>query len=562
MDFQELSSSLPRLTDDGKARAQSIGAVSVAIVPTSIVGYTSTGRVLVIGPEDDAARAVQNLADAGLKCHLLATDEVREERDEPAEVRVDFRSGSYEVQGYLGAFQVISTAGERRFDLGLYAGHENGKFDLVLELSKAPTIKAEVSPPGYFWIADTDKRASQLADALTEIPDMVGSFEKPKFFNYDPDICAHGRSGIVACTRCIDACPTDAIVSLKDVIEVNSHLCQGGGTCSTACPTGAITYAYPAADNLQEIVRQLISGYLAAGGTKPVLAFYDKETGGPAIEHNLADMQENVLPVEVEEVGSIGLDVILNAIAYGAAGIKVLCLDLASAVHKELTDQFAVMRAMLDGMGYALDLVELVDSPALLFESATDDSAAFDIPLASHAPTGLKRTDIRSALEHLYDHAAKQPVSVALPAHAPFGNIQVDTGTCTLCMGCVSVCPAAALEAGGESPKLAFIEHNCVQCGLCEKACPESSISKEPRYLFNTDQRMRSQTLNEDAPFHCRLCGKPFATQAMLNNMREKLKGHWMFEDNSDAMKRLEMCEDCRVKDMFAAEGGFPRHKL
>jgi hypothetical protein len=37
--------------------------------------------------------------------------------------------------------------------------------------------------------------------------------------------------------------------------------------------------------------------------------------------------------------------------------------------------------------------------------------------------------------------------------------------------------------------------------------------------------------------------------------MREKLSGHWMFQ-KPEAVKRLEMCEDCRVKDMFKDGGG------
>jgi hypothetical protein len=43
--------------------------------------------------------------------------------------------------------------------------------------------------------------------------------------------------------------------------------------------------------------------------------------------------------------------------------------------------------------------------------------------------------------------------------------------------------------------------------------------------------------------------------------MQEKLKGHWMFQD-ANALRRLQMCEDCRVKDMFQHErGGIDVHK-
>ncbi len=39
----------------------------------------------------------------------------------------------------------------------------------------------------------------------------------------------------------------------------------------------------------------------------------------------------------------------------------------------------------------------------------------------------------------------------------------------------------------------------------------------------------------------------------MINTMTSKLTGHWMFGDEK-ATRRLKMCGDCRVKDMFENE--------
>ena len=558
-----LISALPTQTTSGQARKSAFDSIEVDVAPTSVVGYQSKGQVLMIGKRVQVARALSRLADSGLKCHTLVTESDTEDHEQAEPVRIDFQSDQYEVSGHLGAFQVIATAGERRTDLGLYVGFEKGHFDIVVECSPRPSVVAEVLPPGYYWIDDNDAHTTQLDGVLSEIPDLVGNFEKPKYFNYDPDICVHGRSGIVACTRCIDACPTDAISSLIETIEVNSHLCQGAGTCSTACPTGAITYAYPPAANLLEVVRQLLRGYRQADGVQPTLLFYDIENGAPLVEAVLADMNENVLPIEVEEVGSVGIDVCLSALAYGAVNVKILLTaKTPKRVRRELNAQLEVLHALLESLGISNHVAALLDAPLSASALKTAQGTTTVGTPASYIPSGNKRTDIRTALEHLHESVAERPTVTTLPLHAAFGEIHVDTETCTLCMGCVSVCPAAALESGDDSPKLSFIEHNCVQCGLCETACPEQSITRSPRYLFDTDERMRSRKLNEDAPFHCQMCGKPFATQAMLSKMREKLKGHWMFEKNPQAIKRLEMCEDCRVKDMFAEEGGFDKSKL
>jgi hypothetical protein len=41
----------------------------------------------------------------------------------------------------------------------------------------------------------------------------------------------------------------------------------------------------------------------------------------------------------------------------------------------------------------------------------------------------------------------------------------------------------------------------------------------------------------------------------MMERIRGKLAGHWMYQD-PEQKKRLEMCEDCRVHDMFEKSGG------
>jgi hypothetical protein len=58
--------------------------------------------------------------------------------------------------------------------------------------------------------------------------------------------------------------------------------------------------------------------------------------------------------------------------------------------------------------------------------------------------------------------------------------------------------------------------------------------------------------LNEEQAFHCIACGKPFATRRMIDKMQARLAGHWMFQDPA-AVKRLHMCGECRVRDMFGA---------
>jgi ferredoxin len=116
-------------------------------------------------------------------------------------------------------------------------------------------------------------------------------------------------------------------------------------------------------------------------------------------------------------------------------------------------------------------------------------------------------------------------------------------------MACVGACPASALVDGRETPMLKLIERNCVQCGLCVTTCPENAVILVPR-LALTAQAKQEVVLNQAEPFNCVRCGKPFGTKQMIDSMVGRLTSHSMFAGGG-ALRRLQMCADCRVVDMM-----------
>jgi len=183
------------------------------------------------------------------------------------------------------------------------------------------------------------------------------------------------------------------------------------------------------------------------------------------------------------------------------------------------------------------------------------------IPIATFKAFNDKRQVIRAATDHLAEHSPPPQPSIKLTDQSPFGEVAVNQSACTLCLACVTVCPARALQDGETVPQLKFIESQCLQCGLCEKACPESAISLTPRYLYDSEMARKPAILNEEEPFNCVVCNTPFATHRIIDRMQTKLADHWMFE-NKKALRRLKMCEDCRVKDMFAdSQSGIDVHR-
>ena len=538
------------LNTRGRTAAARHGVLSATAwnpTPTTSVSYDAGTRLLIIGSLKRATGIESRLPET-IRCYIAATD-----GQDTGLLPVNaYRCSGLSIDGYLGQYRVMlpghDEADEDHDNLARVFGIGNGRFDQVLDCGDPAVLTAAIKPPGYYH---ADSREA-LAAALDTIPQMTGEFDKPKFFNYDPDICAHGRSGIAGCTNCIDACPTEAIVSIGESVQVNPHLCQGGGTCASSCPSAAITYAYPLMEEQAGLLRTLVRNLLAQPEIDCLhVLFFDRENGFPLVSGQSAQIADNVLPFLVEEIGSVGPELLACALAYGARSVSLLVPDgTPGQVVRSLDQSLELVRSVVEQTGHtdrALVRISGLDRLHL-----PDPGGEAGQP-AAFAAVGNKRSLTRQALLHFNETSASPVSSCTLPEGSMFGRVRIAQDACTLCMGCVSQCPGKALQAGGEVPALRFIESNCVQCGICTRSCPESALTLEPRLHFDPNIVNRAVTLKEEAPFHCISCGKAFATQAMISRMTEKLKDHWMFE-KPGAMNRLRMCEDCRVVDMFDKE--------
>lgn len=489
---------------------------------TGLVEFRSEGRLVIIGEPRSVCAAVELLnGDLSIHCIFIARpDQVLELKRATSDT---IARDDLILNGYLGAFTLSHESGEQS---------PLARYDLVLDLCESPLFQMARKPLGYF-APGTDSRA--LADALQALPDLIGRFEKPQFFAYDPGICAHGASGIEGCRRCIDACPADAIISTGEKVEVNPKLCQGGGICTSVCPSGAMTYRYPTASDALSRIRTLISTFLEFDKKRPTLVFHGRNT-------TLPDLGNDEIPVQLEELASAGIDTWLTALCYGACAIRLLddCSEVPDT-RRELEHQRAIATGILQGLDYP---------PVITWYDARRESGVMPaLPTAGFTSAAGKRQTLFMAIDHLAEHSPVKRRESSLPSGAPLGQIVVDQHACTLCLACTSVCPSQALADGGDKPALRFFEGNCVQCGVCAKACPEQAISLSTRVLYDPEERRRAVTLHEEEPFCCVACGKPFATRAVIAKMQDRLSDHYMFQDAA-AKQRLQMCDKCRVADL------------
>lgn len=576
--------------------------------PVATVTYKSEGRLLVIGPLNQAEKIAASVADL-LQVTLFATGGTgAQDRRWPVLAgRID------RVSGWLGAFEVawaqdnpidldlctrcnacIAVCPENaigfdyQVDLAACTGHracvkaceaagaidftreprsETEAFDMVLDLRPQPAMLRHALPQGYLHLPEGSTPDARLA-AVLRLRELVGEFEKPRFFNYKQKLCAHSRNETVGCNACIDICSAEAIASDKShqQIKVNPNLCVGCGACTTVCPTGALTYTYPRPNEQGDKLRTLLATYAKAGGHGPMLLLHDQEAGRQMVEElgraarvgSAQGVPANIIPMALWHVASTGIELWLTAVAFGSRHVAVLSTGQEAPQYLDaLRQQMDVAQAILGGLGYEGSHFSLVACrhPADLdqeLQLLTRRTGGVPASPARHAVGADKRPTLELALDHLIQQARVTTDAIALPAlGSPLGTIVVDKGKCTLCLSCVGACPASALQDNPDKPQLKFIEKNCVQCGLCATTCPEDAITLEPRLLL-TPERRQARVLNEMQPYGCIRCGKPFGTLKAVEAMLGKLSGHSMFQ--GAALERLKMCGDCRVVDIYSAD--------
>ncbi|MCO4207665.1 4Fe-4S binding protein [Aeromonas hydrophila] len=574
---QPITTSVATLTADGvaarneRARAHALQHTVKTdnLIPTT-VSYQSQGRLLLVGPEDRIRRAA-SLLPPGVMPTLLVTESVFDA--EAADLEAIFEATATldaltlrepSLTGYLGQFQLTGLNGQgERISLAALCFPQQAaaaseqprvpRFDLVADLGRVPLFALEHPPVGYLHLADD----VGLAERLAEICALTGIFDKPRYFRLDPEACAFTARGVPGCSRCLDVCPTDALKPINGRIQIDPHLCQGFGSCATACPTGAIGYHQPDANTSGDYLFRLLKHYREAGGDAPQLLIAG-ESEREWVEAELARLPANWLPVWVEESASLGIESWFAALAYGASAVRIALGDDAPASVRALVErELASAAVLLAGAGLAADRIGLFNPDA---EQDKPISGQPALALLDKPLKGDKRENLFAAFDALWqaNNGGREPLAV--PHGAPYGSVELKEADCTLCMGCVAVCPSRALHAVGHTPGLNFIEQDCIQCGMCEKACPEQAIVLMPRLQPVPEARRAVQSLKAEEAACCIRCAKPFAPASLIRRIQQKLAGHSHFQN--EAAQRLLMCEDCRVKDVFAALAADPVSQL
>jgi len=549
----------------GPKMAALLAAANESLPDVPVVSLESEGVILIYGRGEEAVEAGDLLRD-----HLDVTVLIKP----PAAItprsvnHFPVVMGAIRTAiGHLGAFDVTVDAFARpapssrgALTFGPSRDGARSRSDIILDLSGEPTLFPSAELRAGYLRASPDNPAAMLK-AVLKARDLIGAFDKPRYVAFAPELCAHSRSQIVGCTRCLEVCPAGAIAPAGDHVAIDANICAGCGQCAAVCPSGAASYALPPSDALMRKLRAMLYAYREAGGERAIVLIHDEQHGAPLIDA-LARFGEGlpaqVLPLAVNEVTQIGLEAIAAAFAYGASAMRFMLRARPRHDIVGLRKTLACGEAVLDGLGFGAGRIATIE---------TDDPDALGTALraipsmpgaprpASFIPIGAQPGVLRAALQELR-LAAPDPVDVVpLPEKAPFGSVKVDVEGCTLCLSCVSACPTGALRDDPERPVLRFVERVCVQCGLCKATCPEKVITLEPQFDFRI-AAASARVLKDEEPFCCIRCSKPFGVKSAIERVVAKLEhSHWMYKGSPGRLDLIKMCGDCRVA--FVSEEAF-----
>src|SRR5258705_3680463 len=370
----------------GPKAAALIAAAGEEMPPISLVTLESTGVALIYGRDEVATEAAQRLADRlDITVLLTRPGEVTPRRTNEFPV---LKGTVRNARGYLGHFELAiddyalpSPSSGARLMFGPSREAATSTCDLILDLSGGtPMFPAHELRPGYLRADPRDRAAVERV--IADAGGLVGTFDKPRFIHFEEALCAHSRSGITGCTRCLDLCPTAAITPNGNAVVIDENVCAGCGSCASVCPTGAASYSLPSADALMRRLRTLLQTYRKAGGSDAIVLFHDGGHGEAIIDALArvgARLPADVLPLRVNEVTQLGPEIIAAVFAYGGSSAAVVTRAKPRHDISGLRRTVEMSESIISALGFGAGLVRIIE---------TDDPDQLRVVLDS-APVGV-----------------------------------------------------------------------------------------------------------------------------------------------------------------------------
>ena len=380
-----------------------------------------------------------------------------------------------------------------------------------------------------------DPNLTGLEKAVQTVKLNKGTYKYKNFIKYDSSICQYHERNTEICGKCAEVCPTIAILKIDETKHLDfSHIdCHGCGGCISVCPSGALDYSQ-----------------MPRIAFKEVTEFYRENIAlviprKMELESLHVELPKGVLPLAIEGEKYLHEAHFMTLIQ--TSGNPVIFYT--DFISKGTGDVIRIINDIFKKKYNKQAIFICKDEDEL--KQAITNVVPIKECIYGINEEGLNKREIFSArLSYLVGEDDLGTVKTG--EHVHYGNITINTDTCTLCLSCVGACNVRALTAHPEDNTLRFNPSICTNCTYCEVVCPEANCLTVIKDEINLNPDYFKQNVKAtDEIFECIECGVGFATVKSVEKIANMMIP--IFGNDEIRIKTLYCCADCKPKVMLQA---------
>ena len=377
-----------------------------------------------------------------------------------------------------------------------------------------------------------DASAISAKEILEFLSSHVPNYTYQNYIFCQNDACLYHHKRGDVCSKCVELCPTVAILKNEDEKElVFSPIdCIACGRCVGVCPSGAIDNAVITRTSFEALGRLFKSRIpiIAKDGFLPKVRF-----------------KNSVLPLVLPSDGILDFNNILSLVLGCGGEIFIFLPNMPKASKEAVALANEIFKAR-----FGCELVRVFDDEISLQEAISKarykNIGEFELGVYPNKASAIsaKLALIAGSLD-LGEFSTYEST-----AH---GKISVDESKCTLCASCAGACPTSALITDSANNALCFNESLCIGCGYCVISCAESqTISLKKGKMHINTEFFKPKELARDELFACVECGKEFATKKAVEKIASILSP--AFSGDEKKLRTLYCCAECKAKLMILSQ--------
>jgi len=455
-------------------------------------------KVLVIGTKNE----IENF--------LMKTEENQFDLYDTTEDKI------VEISGHIGNLKVLV---------------KSEKKDVLLQVDQIVWFDAKEE--GLKQSGTFDPNLTSIEETIQMLQNNINEYIYKKYISYDSSSCQYHERREETCAKCVEVCPTTAIVKNSESkhLEFSDIDCVGCGGCVSVCPTASIDYTLLNKDSIYEI------SYFY-NDRHPLIIPSKMQ-----IENLTIDLKENVLPLAIQ--GEKFLDEASFITLTQMSGSQVIfysdflskgtkdAIDILNAIYQKKYSKDAILVAKnKEELQFALDEVSFIEN------------SKFN----TNQRKQRKRETFSFRLQHLVGDEDLGVVKTG--EHIHYSKVEVNESNCTLCLSCVGACNVDALVADPKDNTLRINPSLCTSCGYCEVSCPEKECLTIKRDEIELNPTwFKEQILAKDTLFACVECGVEFAATKSVEKIANMMAP--VFAADPVKLRTLYCCENCKAKLMI-----------